>query len=81
MPNKAKPERVTAKPEKDSDIHKGAVESDKREDNTPASLQGQLPHRTEDPLIKGRDTDFPEPGENPEFSGESEEADLTRRRA
>ena len=33
-------------------------------------MDGQLPHRPEDARIKGRDTDFPEPGENPEHSGQ-----------
>ena len=34
-----------------------------------SGLAGQLPHRTDDPMIKDYDTDFPEPGENPEHSG------------
>jgi len=37
------------------------------------SMAGQLGHRDEDPLIKSSDTDFPEPGETPEHSGEPEE--------
>ena len=33
-------------------------------------MRGQLGHRDQDPLLKSADTDFPEPGENPEHSGE-----------
>ena len=55
---------------KDQDRHKGAVEQ--KEPNQPGntSLRGQLGHRDQDPLIKSADTDSPEPGENPEHSGE-----------
>jgi hypothetical protein len=57
----------------DADSAKGAVEQeapDQKGNNTRDGQTGQLPHRTENPLIKGNDTDFPEPGENPEHSGE-----------
>lgn len=57
-------------PEQDNDLAKGAVEADKPQQQSESSLAGQLPHRTEDARIKGRDTDFPEPGENPEHSGQ-----------
>jgi hypothetical protein len=57
-------------PEQDSDLKKGAVEADKPQQRSHSSLEGQLPHRTEDSRIQGRDTDFPEPGENPEHSGQ-----------
>jgi hypothetical protein len=40
---------------------------------TDVSMQGQLGHRDQDPLIKSADTDFPEPGGNPEHSGEPTE--------
>jgi hypothetical protein len=33
-------------------------------------MQGQLGHRDQDPMLKAADTDFPEPGENPEHTGE-----------
>ena len=53
----------------DSDAHKGATESKE-------NLSGQLPHRESDKavrdLIGGSDTDFPEPGSNPEHSGEKD---------
>ncbi len=54
----------------DSDVSKGAVEQDAPRQETNTSLQGQLGHRTEDPLVKDNDTDFPEPGNNEEHSGE-----------
>jgi len=58
-------------PQQDDDLKKGAVETDKPKQHSQSSMKGQLPHRTEDTRIKGRDTDFPEPGENPEHSGEA----------
>jgi hypothetical protein len=33
-------------------------------------MAGQLPHGTGDSRIEGQDSDFPEPGENPEHSGQ-----------
>ena len=56
----------------DSDWHKGAVEE---ETTVPATngepyLQGQLGHRDEDEMLKDSDTDFPEPGNSPEHSGQ-----------
>ena len=63
----------------DNDLHKGAIEADKREQKTQASLEGQLPHRDQDPRIKGQDTDFPEPGENPEYSGEKQEPGFSQK--
>jgi len=58
-------------PDQDNDLTKGAVETDKPHQPSESSLAGQLPHRTEDSRIKGRDSDFPEPGENPEHSGQN----------
>lgn len=57
----------------DNDIGKGAVEQEDRYQQGNYSMQGQLPHRTADLLIKDADSDFPEPGNNPEHSGEREE--------
>ncbi len=54
----------------DEDVTKGAVEKESPQQKGNSSMAGQLPHRTNDPLIKQFDTDFPEPGENPEHSGE-----------
>lgn len=56
----------------DQDRGKGAVEQDRPEEqpgNT--SMQGQLGHRDQDSLLKSADTDFPEPGQSPEHSGEA----------
>ncbi len=63
MPNQKHP---------DADIHKGAVEE---EISTPSktgdpNLHSQQGHRAQDELLKDSDTDFPEPGPNPEHSGE-----------
>jgi hypothetical protein len=33
-------------------------------------LQGQQGHRDQDPMLKDADSDFPEPGQNPEHTGE-----------
>jgi hypothetical protein len=57
---------------KDQDKGKGAVEQDKPWETGNTSLQGQLGHRDQDPLLKSSDTDFPEPGESPEHTGEGE---------
>jgi len=57
---------------KDQDRGKGAVEQAEQGQPGNTSMQGQLGHRDEDPMIKSADTDFPEPGGNPEHSGEPE---------
>jgi len=63
---------------KDQDKTKGALEQDDRSEHTNTSMTGQLPHRNKSPLMDTQDTDFPEPGQNPEHSGEpEEEADET----
>jgi hypothetical protein len=54
---------------KDQDRFKGALEQDDRTQPGNNSLQGQLGHRDQDPMLKSADTDFPEPGENPEHTG------------
>jgi hypothetical protein len=61
---------------RDQDRLKGALEQDDRKQHGNTSLQGQLGHRDQDPLLKQFDTDFPEPGENPEHSGEPEDNNL-----
>lgn len=55
---------------KDEDAGKGAVESDSPEQSSNVSFAGQSGHRDQDPLVKSNDSDFPEPGQNPEHSGE-----------
>jgi hypothetical protein len=57
---------------KDQDRGKGAVEQDGPQQPGNTSLQGQLGHRDQDPLLKSSDTDFPETGGNPEHTGEAE---------
>ena len=58
-------------PEKelDQDAAKGAMETENHEGPGNLGMQGQLGHRDQDPMLKAADTDFPEPGENPEHSG------------
>ena len=58
-------------------LRKGALEPEAPDQPGNASLRGQLGHRTNDPLIKAADTDFPEPGENAEHSGEPVEVQDT----
>lgn len=67
--------------ERDADLNKGAVESDRPSQETNTSLQGQLPRREQNPKIKASDTDFPEPGESPEHSGEPRAESLVDRDA
>ena len=55
----------------DQDRAKGAVEQDRPQEpagNT--SMQGQLGHRDQNPMLKSSDSDFPEPGGSPEHSQE-----------
>jgi len=54
----------------DQDTHKGATETENHETPGNIGLQEQLGHRDQDPMLKDADTDFPEPGENPEHTGE-----------
>ena len=58
------------KTEKDQDRAKGAVEQDRPKQEGNTSMQGQIGHRDQDPLLKSSDSDFPEPGPSPEHSGE-----------
>jgi len=56
----------------DQDAAKGVVEID--DHNTPGNigLQDQLGHRDQESMLKDADSDFPEPGQSPEHSGETE---------
>jgi hypothetical protein len=56
----------------DQDSSKGATEETDPKLPGNVGLQNQLGHRDQDPLIKGADSDFPEPGGSPEHSGEPE---------
>jgi len=55
---------------RDQDTTKGAQETEDHKTPGNIGLQEQLGHRDQDPMLKDADTDFPEPGENPEHSGE-----------
>ncbi len=57
----------------DNDIGKGAMDQEDRTQHSNNSMHGQLGHRTTNRMIKDSDSDFPEPGSNPEHSGEPEE--------
>ena len=60
---------------RDEDSQKGAVEKESPKQEGNSSLRGQLGHRTNEPMIKESDSDFPEPGGNPEHSGERQTPD------
>jgi hypothetical protein len=66
----------SAESKKDEFETKGAVEQDKPLQRTNTSLEGQLGHRDQNPLIKQNDSDFPEQGNSPEHTGEPEEGSL-----
>ena len=51
---------------------KGAQEPESPAEAGNTSLRGQLGHRTTNSMVKDSDSDFPEPGSNPEHSGEAE---------
>jgi hypothetical protein len=56
----------------DQDTAKGATETEDRKIPGNVGHQEQLGHRDQDPMLKDADSDFPEPGQNPEHSGEPE---------
>ncbi|MCU1284593.1 MAG: hypothetical protein JWO13_943 [Acidobacteriales bacterium] len=60
----------STKSNRDNDQHKGAVEDDAPNQEHNTSLSGQLPHRHKTQDIEGNDSDYPEPGENPEHTGQ-----------
>ncbi len=61
--------------ENDPDRAKGATEPEEHHHDGNAGLAGQLGHRDQDPILKDADSDFPEPGSNPEHSaGRSQSA-------
>ena len=61
-------------PHNDNDISKGAVEQNARgQENNTSPLSSQLDHQYQDPLNKMSDSDFPEPGQNEEHTGEPHE--------
>jgi hypothetical protein len=52
----------------DPDRAKGATETEEHHHDGNAGLADQLGHRDQDPILKDADSDFPEPGSNPEHS-------------
>ncbi len=54
----------------DQDTAKGATETEDHKSPGNIGMQEQLGHRDQDPMLKDADSDFPEPGQNPEHSGE-----------
>lgn len=59
----------------DEDAGKGAIEQDSPGEETNMSTTGQIGHRDQDPLMESSDSDFPEPGENEEHTGEPNTGD------
>lgn len=59
-----------AQKEVDQDLEKGATETEDHKTPGNPGLQGQLGHRDQDSILKDSDSDFPEPGQNPEHTGE-----------
>jgi hypothetical protein len=55
---------------RDQDAEKGATEVEDHKDPGNVGLQEQIGHRDQDPMLKDADSDFPEPGQSPEHSGE-----------
>jgi hypothetical protein len=55
---------------KDQDAAKGAQEPEVPTAGENIGIRDQLGHRDQDPMLKDADSDFPEPGENPEHTGE-----------
>ena len=56
----------------DQDTAKGATETEDHKTPGNVGLEKQLGHRDQDPNLKDADSDFPEPGNNSEHSGEPE---------
>jgi hypothetical protein len=72
----AEPEMTSLETRQDEFRGKGAVEQESPEQDGNLDFKGQLGHRNQGPLIKQSDTDYPEPGENPEHSGEPTSTNL-----
>ena len=65
----------------DNDFNsKGAVEQDRPGQKTNTSLTGQIGHRNKGPILDTHDTDFPEPGQSPEHTGEPMEREQNNER-
>lgn len=59
--------------ERDSDVKKGAEETEAPGQQSQANLNNQIPLRTKSPLLQDVENDFPEPGQRPEHSGQAEQ--------
>ena len=57
---------------RDQDAAKGATEVEDQKESGTVGMQEQIGHRDQDPMLKDADSDFPEPGQGPEHSGEPE---------
>ncbi len=55
---------------RDQDAGKGATEVEDQKEPGNVGMQEQIGHRDQDPMLKDADSDFPEPGQSPEHSGE-----------
>jgi hypothetical protein len=64
----------------DPDGAKGAIETDEHKHDGNSGLEEQLGHRDQNPLIKDADSDFPEPGNNPEHSGSRQPTKTTSKK-
>jgi hypothetical protein len=64
-----RPEVAAMTGTRDQDRSKGAVEQEDRYQLGNSSMQGQIGHRDQHPMLKAADTDFPERGETPQHSG------------
>ncbi len=64
----------------DPDRAKGATENEQHHQDGNAGLADQLGHRDQDPLLKDADSDFPEPGNSPEHSGDAPETIADKRK-
>ena len=64
----------------DPDRAKGATEEAQHRHDGNTGLEEQLGHRDQDPILKDADTDFPEPGNNVEHSGEGPRSATKKRK-
>lgn len=65
--------------DQDEFSNKGAVEQDTPSEKGNESLRGQLGHRDQNQLLKNSDSDYPEPGNNEEHTGEPREENASER--
>jgi hypothetical protein len=72
---------VTRLSDNDPDRAKGAIEAEEHNHDGNAGLAGQLGHRDQDPILKNADSDFPEPGGNPEHSTGRQQKSIKKRKA